>query len=1243
MSTKRASLPVPNVSSLILPDDVAVTDQEPEELERSYERRRQEKKSLYQRVGKDRSNHYTGTKLPLMPPKTPSIEGPVPSIAASIAAEGNHERSVARSMERRQKELEGHRRSPPSKRAKTYVHDKDQDLIQFTPKPMPSKYSNKLLLSSSEKNSVPGTRAHQILALRRSEIAGHDAFNSGMRVSESLSELRHRLEEADEMNSLPHLSGPRSKLAHRLSSSSVSKSVPILGKHGKSSAVRKQKKPWKVKHKVHARKALTTRISPAPKTTEQIYNEYKQGKHRKVPVITPGLPYRGLRSKKKFPSGYARQKEVLERHRLYRIQQSEDETIQNYQHLAENLGLLSMSVTGHVQNDDDAWKDNLSNNGEFYSTSDHQRGNNTPNGSSILSQLGSDYDPDRKKYTNSEIPPSLPGDWQNLKQNQHPKMNKNFVKADPISGSISRESSKGGGWWKNYDDDLIFNDGMGNGSFFDSRVNQSMSSSGANGPFHFLFFDDKGKEGRSRTPYERASFCPASPHGRRVYWEESIGRTASMQMNGRAFSANHRPYSSSYVLPPNSSKWGRQNDGKVYGPDIVETVVISASSHDRLLVAPLADPRSRESMRDPSFQMSQIQKKSQDPHVMEEFTADETRYSSITPDCNFRNDAETESGSVAKHALYTKVKEEKNDKTNTKPKNAVKATAPDMSLEQFKPAQVFDHSGIGAWDARSECSDGTFSRPTSSENIRLSSMARKLGKQNRNGQNQLNKIEETVDKNVLQEFRGRTSRGTKSKFCKLKLGVDINVCLSQISGKQVTASQKNIYVPNGTLFSDILEFFVKIFALNENLVWAVEHLEPGKSVWTPIDSNSQWQSLLSMFSSAIHRSNSLVKLRVRRHAESSGLVKDEVGTLINTPGSLQNYKDGNLMQRQSIREDVPTAMLTTKKFTGVRNGSDDSGLVSLAAINNAGSGNSLTTAGKFDIDALQANIINGDNSIPEFGQPSSPVWNETKFDGWSSNPEHDATAFASSYDSSKSSSKPARAKIHIPKKIKSSIDSGGSSISEQLYQRMQGSQISPQAKKLAHYLRSKRFIESYDLYRDGAGRKPFYLPTNDPILDESYNSRGSKAGRSILEMENLAGSPFWNRRSSINRKLTKKRYPIRKLPSIKKMKQFQASILKKYSIKEQAQTTSKNIEESSKIENSVSADPESREITGARNVREFMKHELKNRLSFRTLYSKERLNRARLSMKIPRVDEPSEKSLRSARNRLFITEDDYGM
>ena len=302
-------------------------------------------------------------------------------------------------------------------------------------------------------------------------------------------------------------------------------------------------------------------------------------------------------------------------------------------------------------------------------------------------------------------------------------------------------------------------------------------------------------------------------------------------------------------------------------------------------------------------------------------------------------------------------------------------------------------------------------------------------------------------------------------------------------------------------------------------------------------------------------------------------------------------------------------------------------------------------AGTFDIDALQSNEINGDHSIPEVGQPSSPVWNEAKFDGWSSNPEHDATAYAPSYDGhSKLSSKPVRAKIRVPQKLSSSIDSGGSSISKELYERMQGSQISPQAKKLAHYLRSKRFIESYELQRDSAGRKPFYLPTNDPILDESYNLRGSKAGMSTLEMENVAGSPFWNRRSSVNRKSTKKRYPIRKLPSINKMKQFQASILKKYSIKEKDPPDSKKRrEESNQISKSVNINPESGESSCSQSVRDSIKHELRNSFSFSTLYSKKRLNRARLSMKIPRVDDPSDKYLRSAQKRLFITEDDYGV
>ena len=72
-----------------------------------------------------------------------------------------------------------------------------------------------------------------------------------------------------------------------------------------------------------------------------------------------------------------------------------------------------------------------------------------------------------------------------------------------------------------------------------------------------------------------------------------------------------------------------------------------------------------------------------------------------------------------------------------------------------------------------------------------------------------------------------------------------------------------------------------------------------------------------MFSSNIHDLNTSVKLRVEEHAESSGLVKDNVSTLVNTPSSLKNYKDGNAMQRRSIREDVPTAMLTAKSLIQV--------------------------------------------------------------------------------------------------------------------------------------------------------------------------------------------------------------------------------------------------------------------------------------------------------------------------------------
>ena len=153
--------------------------------------------------------------------------------------------------------------------------------------------------------------------------------------------------------------------------------------------------------------------------------------------------------------------------------------------------------------------------------------------------------------------------------------------------------------------------------------------------------------------------------------------------------------------------------------------------------------------------------------------------------------------------------ENENRESSIEPKNAIKAIAPDLSLEQFKPPKVFDHSGVGAWDARSECSDGKFSRPTSSENMRLNTIKFKTENQNRSSQKKLARIQERTDKNILQEFKQRNARGTKSKFCKLKLGIDASVCLAQISGKRVTASQKYIYVPNGTSFSNMLAFLLK--------------------------------------------------------------------------------------------------------------------------------------------------------------------------------------------------------------------------------------------------------------------------------------------------------------------------------------------------------------------------------------------------------------------------------------------------
>ena len=906
-------------------------------------------------------------------------------------------------------------------------------------------------------------------------------------------------------------------------------------------------------------------------------------------------------------------------------------------------------------------------------------------------------------------------------------MNSNYVKADPLSGSISRESSKGGGWWKNYDDGLLIGKDVNDSSFFDSEqdLNSSTSRPQSQGPFHFLFFDDKGREEMSRTPYERASFCPASPHGRRVYWEESVGHTVSLQMNGRAFSANHRPYSSSYILPPNTSKWGKQSEGSVYGPDIVETVVISAPSHDKLLVAPLADPRSRESMRDPSFQLSLNETVDPHPQPQRINTSDSNiqQYMDVPPphsadpmmmamsnddngngynnnsNSNDNNDDNTFLTSGGLKLVKNENSKERDPVDNNgklSPTTAVIGPNNDLSLEQFKPAKLFDQASIVGWDARSEASDGRNSRPTSSGSLGLGNVPKnqKDAFDDHDGTS-LSRIEEIEETNTLHEIKGRHRRSTKSKFCKLKMGIDVYVRLAQISGRQVTASEKVMYIPNGTTLLNMLNFLIKHFALNRNLIWAVEHLRPGSSVWTPIENNNEWQSTFSICSSMIQTSKRKVILRVRRHPESSGFVKKADGKVVNTPGSLQ--KIGGEPQRQSIREDVPTAMLSAKTFKKPKNNNDGGNDKNSSNNNNNNINNNtkngefdfekdntnsnqkfkqdvqVALGGNFDIDTLEKQPYNSNSSL-QLQSPTSPVWDEMgngTFDGWGSNLDYDG-AFSNSYDGSKNNSAILHEKKSgsimskgSSKQNNYSLNAGGSSssISNALYERMQHKRVSSEAKKVAYFLRSQRYIDSYEHHRDLAGRKPFYIPTNDPILDESFVSSklNVKGGLSMLQMEEVAASPVWNRHASINRRSKKKKYPIRRLPSIKKMKQFQSSILKKYSIKERPRPKVKTVEDfeedvkkSGMDEKGIGGEETVIEVPPATTIIQQQQQQfssslpnnrrsMKSNFSFQTLYSSKKKNRQRLSMGFPTVEKKKEKRRHRRGNRgtkLCLTEED---
>ena len=110
-----------------------------------------------------------------------------------------------------------------------------------------------------------------------------------------------------------------------------------------------------------------------------------------------------------------------------------------------------------------------------------------------------------------------------------------------------------------------------------------------------------GKEQNTRSVHERTSFCPGTPHGRRVYWEENHLKPATAADLANKIGID-RPLSSSYILPPNTKRWGTEED-TIYGKGKLETVVVSAPTHNAVLVAPLKDKRALSSMKDPSFHL----------------------------------------------------------------------------------------------------------------------------------------------------------------------------------------------------------------------------------------------------------------------------------------------------------------------------------------------------------------------------------------------------------------------------------------------------------------------------------------------------------------------------------------------------------------------------------------------------------------------------------------------------------------
>jgi hypothetical protein len=1107
-----------------------------------------------------------------------SADGPIPGIPDSVAAEESFARAEDRRLERRVVEQRKTvMRSPPLRSPATYS---TEDELVFVPRPHPKPYSQRTLIPNAEMNAKKGTRAHGILALRRSGIAAHDSFNDGLRTFKSVSQLRGELQDFADQS-------PNVGLAANRSTSSLPRSRPLLRNSGK------------IAMGSHSHSRVRVEMSEAPKTKAAMIEEYKRGKHRRRPVVQSGLPYRGLRSKKKFPSGFLFQKTTTGKHRMYKIENEKD-AIKDYHLTSQAVALQSMSVTGGVMEIQDALDEQQKKNGQGGgSVYGSLLSYDAANGNGGISQLASEV-----SYAMSESrPPRRPG--------ERPRRRVAPQGSSFSGGGSSSISSDLDDRWHNRRDDIISNFiGSGGHGAPDTVPPEGQHD---NGPFHFMFFDDMGKEQNTRSVHERTSFCPGTPHGRRVYWEENHLKPATAADLANKIGID-RPLSSSYILPPNTKRWGTEED-TIYGKGKLETVVVSAPTHNAVLVAPLKDKRALSSMKDPSFHLDIT------PHEVRFMrsemlqTANDAapnntvkgmlRVSQSAPSLGGVLNTMPEGDSV----FLTSITEAEKNGEN---KNMFR-------LDSLQPSKSSKEGiGMSGWDVGSE---GERSRPVS----RASESKQSPNKVTAS----LSAAVENRKISIENELKVLHYDGV-SKFQKFGLGIDVNVRVSNMSGRALTSTSANVYVPNNTRLSDIVAFCLKVFNLNASLDWAFEYLPPHVRVWEMLKTDLEW---LNTYKVCVDKepSQRMPKFRMRRCPPKSPFfksAKEESGTsglLISTPNSI----GGSSSHLRGLQEDVPHEMLRAlSPSTNMLLGKNSTG-ESLGEKEVSGGAEGKTE----DVDEQDSAVIRSGRASPEWDDSFAPLG------GWDEQYEQSLPTLTDVPTGGG-----AAKKVAARQKQQDSV--GPPSFLER-----QNNPVSEGRKKLAYYMRSQKYAEFFEQC-DPAGRKLLYIPTNAPILQKpalksgKYKKSGVDESRSIMHMLDIAHSPGWDvTAATLTRKRQKSR-PRRKPPSVSKMKELSKSILKKFNAKPVEDSRLGAVEVNIKAvdkeastntilepieEDDVNQLSQSSKMFGAQST-----------FSLKSLsYSSDRTSRERLQMGYPKVksrDTEERKRNRREIKREFLTE-----